>query len=266
MRFIYTKTFTRLFTIFVIVALIAILDIAGILSPVKSGFFHSYSAISGLVSNTTFGIKNTVGVFGSIKSIVHENAELEIRVQELSFENARLKSSQDENISLRRALNFKLQSSLNLESAELLTADPTGFGQSITLDKGSNDGVLLNQPVVVAPGILVAKITKVYGGTSEATLITDPSVIVNAEVVDSGAKGLIRGEHGLTMLLDLVTQNDLVKSGDRVITSGLSGDFPRGLLIGQVSALRSKDTDLFQKAYVSSSADLRNLRFLYIVK
>jgi len=266
MRFIYTKTFTRFFTIFVLVALVAILDISGALSPVKSGFFHSYSAVSGLVADIGTGIKNTFGVFGSIKGIVRENAKLEHRVQELSFENARLKSSQDENTSLRRALNFKLQSPLNLVPVELLTADPTGFGQSITLDKGSDDGVVVNQPVVIAPGILVGKITKVYGGTSEAILITDPSIAVNAEVVDSGAKGLIRGEHGLTLLLDLVTQNDLVKSGDQVITSGLSGDFPRGLLIGQVSALRSKDTDLFQKAYVSSSADLRNLRFLYIVK
>jgi rod shape-determining protein MreC len=266
MRFIYTKTFIRGFTVFVVVALIAIMDISGALSPVKGAFFRTFSAAAGLVSDAAIGVKNAFRVLGSIRGVVRDNAQLEQRVQELSFENARLKSAQEENTSLRRALNFKLQSPLSLIPVELLTSDPTGFGQSITLDKGSEDGIEMGEPVVAAPGILVAKITKVYSYTSEATIITDPSLAINAEVVDSGAKGLIRGEHGLTLLLDLVTQNDLVKTGDQVITSGLSGDFPRGLLIGQVTALRSLETDLFQKAYVSSSADLRNLRFLYVVK
>ena len=266
MRFIYTKTFIRLFTIFVLVSLVAILDMTGSLGFLKDGFFRVFSGTTQGVGKVTTGVKNTFSPLASIRKLVHENAEGLQKIQALTFENARLKSAQDENISLRRALGFKQQSELNLMAAEILTLDPTGFSQTITLDVGAQSGVAPSQPVVVAPGILVAKITKVYPGSSEATLITDPDISVNAEVVDSGAKGLVRGEHGLTLALDLLTQNDLIKTGDQVITSGLSGDFPRGLLVGSIAAIRSQNTDLFQKAYVSSAADLRNLRFVYIVK
>ena len=266
MRFIYTKTFVRLFTVFVLVSLVAILDMTGSLGFLKDGFFRVFSAATQSVGQVTTGVKNTFSTLASIRKLVHENAEGLQKIQALTFENARLRSSQNENISLRRALTLKQQSQLSLMAVEVLTLDPTGFSQTVTLDKGQDSGVAVGMPVVVAPGILVAKITKVYPTSSEATLVTDPDVAVNAEVVDSGAKGLIRGEHGLTLALDLLTQNDLIKTGDQVITSGLSGDFPRGLLIGSIAAVRSQNTDLFQKAYVSSAADLRNLRFVYVVK
>jgi len=266
MRFIYTKTFIRLFTVFVLVSLVAILDMTGSLGFLKDGFFRVFSAATQSVGQVTTGVKNTFSTLASIRKLVHENAEGLQKIQALTFENARLRSSQNENISLRRALTLKQQSQLSLMAVEVLTLDPTGFSQTVTLDKGQDSGVAVGMPVVVAPGILVAKITKVYPTSSEATLVTDPDVAVNAEVVDSGAKGLIRGEHGLTLALDLLTQNDLIKTGDQVITSGLSGDFPRGLLIGSIAAVRSQNTDLFQKAYVSSAADLRNLRFVYVVK
>jgi rod shape-determining protein MreC len=63
-----------------------------------------------------------------------------------------------------------------------------------------------------------------------------------------------------------VTQNEVIKSGDLVITSGLSDELPRGLLIGEIAALRTTGTDLFQKAYISPSVDLRNLRLLFVIK
>lgn len=242
------------------------MDMTGSLGFLKSGFFRVFSAAAHTVGKVTVGVKNTFNTLASIRGLVRENAEGLQKIQALTFENARLKSAQDENISLRRALALKQQSPLNLMAVEVLTLDPTGFSQTITVDKGSDSGVALGLPVVVAPGILVAKITKVYKTSAEATLVTDPEIAVNAEVVDSGAKGLVRGEHGLTLALDLLTQNDLIKTGDQVITSGLSGDFPRGLLIGSIAAVRSQNTDLFQKAYISSAADLRNLRFLYVVK
>lgn len=266
MRFIYTKTFIRIFTAFVLVSLFAILDMSGSLGFAKDGFSRLFGKTAQGIGNVTTGVKNTFSTLGAIRNLVHENAAAEQKIQELTFENARLKASQNENISLRRTLGFRQQSNLNMVGVELLTLDPTGFNQTITLDKGIDSGIALGEAVVVAPGILVAKITRVYANSSEATLITDPDVAVNAEVVDSGAKGLIRGEHGLTLALNLLTQNDLIKTGDQVVTSGLAGDFPAGLLIGSIAAIRSQNTELFQKAYVSSAADMRNLKFLYVVK
>ena len=266
MRFIYTKTFVRIFSIFVLLALLVIFDANGYLGFAKDRFFQVYGFGVRKLTGVTTSVKETFGTLFTIKKIALENAQLNQQVDQLSFENARLKSAQDENLALRRALNFKQQSALNLLPVEALTLDPTGFTQTIIIDKGSDDTIHLNQPIVVTPGLLVGKVTKVNPHSAQVTLVTDPSIIINGEVVDSGARGLIKGEHGLGLSLDLVTQNELIKTGDEVITSGLSEDFPRGLLIGNVSAIRSSPTDLFQKAFVSPAADLRNIRFLFAIQ
>ena len=266
MRFIYTKTFTKIFTIFVLLAFLVILDAKGYLGLLKDGFFRVYGSAVHRVGAVSGGVKGGFSTLFTIKNLASDNASLSQKIDQLAFENARLKSAQQENQGLRKALNYKQISNFNLLPVEVLNSDPTGFTQVLVIDKGSGQGVDINQPVVVAPGLLVGKITKLYPNSSEVTLITDPSIVINAEVVDSGARGLVRGEHGLGLSLDLVTQNELIKTGDEVITSGLSDDFPRGLLIGDVSGIRSSATDLFQKAFISSAADLRSLRFLFVIQ
>lgn len=266
MRFIYTKTFTRIFTAFALVALFIILDRTGSLNWIKDKFLHGYGWATGGISRGSESIKRGFQTVFTIKNLAEENAKLSQQVDELAFENARLKAAREENLTLRKTLGFKQQSNLNLLPVESLTLDPTGFSQKIVIDKGRDSGVREKQPVVVAPGVLVGKITQVFNDSAEVTLLTDPSSTVNSEAADSGARGIIRGEHGLSLLFDLVTQNELIKSGDLIITSGLSNDFPRGLLIGEIAALRSQGTDLFQKAYVTPAADLRNLRFLFVVQ
>ncbi|MEJ0021279.1 MAG: rod shape-determining protein MreC [Candidatus Doudnabacteria bacterium] len=266
MRFIYSKTFTKIFTIFILLAFLVILDAKGYLGLLKDGFFRVYGVSVAKVAGVTNGVKSIFSTIFTIKNLASDNAKLSSQIDQLAFENARLKSDQEENVGLRKALNFKQASQLNLLPVEVLNSDPTGFTQVLVIDKGSSEGVNLDQPVVVAPGLLVGKVTKLYPNSSQVTLITDPSTVINAEVVDSGARGLVHGEHGLGLSLDLVTQNELIKTDDEVITSGLSNDFPRGLLIGDVAGIRSSSTDLFQKAFVSPAADLRSLQFLFVVQ
>jgi rod shape-determining protein MreC len=266
MRFIYTKTFTKIFAIFVLLALLVIADAKGYIGWAKGGFFRSFSFVTTGITSATNGVKNSFSTLFTIRKLVAENAQLNQEVNQLAFENARFKSAQNENSALRKALGFTQQSPFNLLPLETLTLDATGFSQTIVVNKGEDQGIRLNQPIVVQPGLLVGKVTKVYPNSAEVTLITDPSIVINGEVVDSSARGLIKGEHGLGLSLDLVTQNELIKTGDNIITSGLSGDFPRGLLVGRISAIRSSNTDLFQKAFVSPAADLRNTRFLFAIQ
>jgi rod shape-determining protein MreC len=198
--------------------------------------------------------------------LAKNNAELTQKIDELSFDNARLQSAKNENATLRRALNFKENVEYDMIPAEVRTQDPTGFSQIVILNKGQDDGVNLGQAVIVSPGILIGRVTKALKTTSEVTLITDPNMTINGEVADSGARGLVKGEHGISLILDLVTQNEVIKSGDKIITSGLSGDFPRGLLVGEINAIKTSSSELFQQAYVSPGTDLKNLSFVFAVK
>ncbi|OGE74189.1 MAG: rod shape-determining protein MreC [Candidatus Doudnabacteria bacterium RIFCSPLOWO2_02_FULL_42_9] len=266
MRFIYSKTFTKIFIVFVLIALLIISDATGYIGWAKDGFFRGFSFVTSKLKAATTSVKVTFSTLFTIRKLVSENAKLSAEVDQLAFENARLKSAQNENAALRNALNFSEQGPFNLLPVEALTLDTTGFSQVVIVDKGKNHNIEIGQPVVVQPGILVGKVTNVSERSAEVLLITDPGIVVNSEVVDSTAKGLIKGEHGLGLSLDLVTQNELIKTGDAVITSGLSEEFPRGLLIGRISSIRSSSTDLFQKAFVTPAADLRNIKFLFIIQ
>jgi rod shape-determining protein MreC len=266
MRFIYSKSFRRAFVAFLLVAAFIIADRLSYISWFKSGVQNALGSTSQSASRGFRGVKEFFTVLATLAKLSRENAELNHRIDELSFENARLQSAKTENVTLRRALNFTEGVDYETIPAEVSVQDPTGFSQTVLINKGELDGVILGQAVVVTPGLLVGRVTKTYRTTSEMTLVTDPSMTINGEIADSGARGLVKGEHGLSLVLDLVTQNEVIKSGDKIITSGLSGDFPRGLLVGEINAIKSSSSDLFQQAFVSPVADLRNLRFVFVVK
>ncbi|HYE22402.1 MAG TPA: rod shape-determining protein MreC [Verrucomicrobiae bacterium] len=266
MRFIYNKTFIRFFVAFVLLSGFIVADALGYLGIIKDVFFKTYGGATQFVGNISNQTKDIVRTLGTIKSLARENAELNQKIDELSFENARLQQARQENLTLRRALSFDEKTSFGMVAAEAKFLDPTGFTRTITINKGLNHGIEFNEAVIVAPGLLVGKVTKIYPDSAEVTLITDPSITINGEVPDSGARGLVKGEHGLGLMFDLVTQNELIKSGDQIMTSGLGNDFPAGLLVGEIVAIKSSTSDLFQKAFVSPAADLRNLKFLFVIQ
>lgn len=266
MRFIYTRTFAISFSIFVLIAAIVVSDYLGYLGLVKDGYLRVEGSAANGLSQATDSAKEFLATLFTIRKLVSENASLRQKINELSFENARLQQSGDENAALRNSLNFKQQSALALIPAEVISADPTGFSQIVVISKGSDAGVTMGHAVVVSPGLLVGKITAVYPHSSQVTLITDPGSVINGEVTDSGAQGLVTGEHGLGLSFGLISQNEVIKTSDNVVTSGLSQDLPKGLLIGQIDSIQSSNSELFQKAFVSPAADLRNLKFVAVVQ
>jgi len=265
MRFIYTRAFKSIFIIFVLVAFLIIADAKGYTNLVKNFFYQTSGVLTNKISRANGSVKDFFHTVFTIRDLARENAVLEQKINELSFENARLKSTKEENLALRRALGFSQKNELKLLPAEVEVIDPTGFTQTIVISKGSADGVKAGSAVVVSPGILIGKVSQIYQNTAEVTLITDPGTVINGEVADSGARGLVQGEHGLGLTFNLITQNEVIKSGDKVITAGLSNDLPRGLLIGEIVSIRSSASELFQKAYITPAVDLRNLRFLFVV-
>lgn len=266
MRFIYTKTFRRLFIAFVIVALFIIADRLGYLGFAKSALQQTFGTASEGVGSGIGRTKDFFAVVARLSGLARENAELNQRIDELSFENSRLQTAKAENTALRRALNFQEEQRYDTIPAEVKAMDPTGFSQTVVIDKGEADGVVLGQAAITAPGLLIGRITKTYRNSSEITLITDPAMTINGEVTESGARGLVKGEHGISLILDLVTQNEVIKSGDKIITSGLAGDFPRGLLVGEINAIKTSSSELFQQAFVSPVADLKSLKFVFVVR
>lgn len=202
----------------------------------------------------------------SARDLMTQNQILERQIQELSGEVAALEKDQSENRFLREALGFQAESRHELVPAEVINFDILNVSQTITLNRGRKHGVETGSAVVVPEDILVAVVTEVSDSTAQAELITSTEVTVNAEVLPGRANGIIRGEHGLGILLDLVSQDELLEEGQQVITSGLGGQFPKGFLIGRVGQVISGGPELFQKASVVPAANLRHNKVVFVVK
>ncbi len=213
------------------------------------------------------------GFFGHFTDIDKLNTE----VNSLKEENARLKEelnkseiSTRENDELRKLLSLKESyPELELKGAQVIARNPSNWYGTFTIDKGTADGVSVNQPVISADRTLVGRISEV--GTTWARIVTinDPAHSVGVEVVRSGEYGIVEGEsstnEGGNCRLSFISKNANIIVGDKVVTSGLGGVYPRGLTIGKVLDIRPDMQGISQYAIISPEADIENLKAVMIV-
>jgi rod shape-determining protein MreC len=184
----------------------------------------------------------------------------------LSSEAAALRDEKNQNQILREQLGLIPKDKFDLEASFVIGQDPERYEGWILIDKGSSSGIKVGMPVIVSNSILIGKISEVYIGTSRVKLLTDSSSVINAIDTETNAKGIIRGEYGLGIILDLVSQNDIINTGDTVVTSGLGGDFPRGLLIGKIQEIKLTQDKLFQQAIIATRARYSKLDVVFVIK
>ena len=147
----------------------------------------------------------------------------------------------------------------------MIGRSPTVWYSAITIDKGSDQGVRDDQPVVSGAG-LVGRVSDVAPDAARVTLITDHTSGVSAQLVPDGANGLVKATVGNPndLILDFVQKGRAVRKGATVVTSGwrssrLESLFPRGIPIGRVSRVDSDERELYQRVHLRPFADLREL-------
>lgn len=256
----------KIFSIIAILLVVIFVSFRGADNPVKGfilGVSSPFLKTSRIFSGGVSGFFNFLGSIGALKN---ENEKLLQKNQELLAENARLKDTEKENQTLRKELDLAPKKDYELEASFVIGQDPQGLGNYFIIDKGENAGIKTGMPAIVSNGILVGKVSEVYGSTAKVILATDPESVINAEVESSGAKGIVRGEYGLGIKIDMISQTEVINEGDGVITSGLGGEIPRGLTIGRVAQVSQSADKLFQEASVVSATDFSNLRIIFIVK
>ena len=265
MAFISKKS-GKFIGIIIILLLIILISSRGADNPVKglilrvtSPFLKTFRLFSG-------GTEGLFHFLGSIGDLKKENEKLLQGNQEFTAKNAQLLDMENENKILREQLDLAPRKTYNLTASFVVAQDPQGLGNFLFIDKGANDGIKAGMPVIVSNGILVGKIAEVYPNSAKAILATDQDSAINAEIEDSGARGLVKGAYGLGLLMDMISQTEVVKEGDQVITSGLGGEMPRGLFIGKIKEAGQSPDKLFQQATIISPVDYSNLRVVFVVK
>src|SRR5207245_2213001 len=118
---------------------------------------------------------------------------------------------------------------------------------------------------VVTPRGLVGQVIEVTPNTSKVLLITDVSSSVDALVQSNRAKGVVNGSRTANLTMTYIPQREKIQTGDRIVTSGLGGVYPSGVLVGMVTDVRQNDVDLFQDALVEPAVDFGRLEEVMII-
>ncbi len=251
-------------SIIIIIALIVFHQL-GWLKSAEGIALRGLSPIGGFFYKVGKRTADFFGLIGSIRDLERQNLELQEKVNQLIVENAKLKEVERENELLRKQLDFVKSSEHKLLSAFIVAFDPSGLFQLITINRGEKDGVRQGMPVVVSGGILVGKVKETTSTTSQVLLITDSSSSISGLIQESQATGVVKGEMKLGLVMDMIPQDAEVKNGDRVLTSSLGGEFPEGLVIGQVEEVQRREGELFQKARIKPACDFRELEIVSVI-
>jgi rod shape-determining protein MreC len=174
-----------------------------------------------------------------------DNERLRRRVQTLEIERQKLLEAQATNSSLKQLLDLRSQLPGTAITASIIANSATNWFQSCQLNKGSADGVRKGMAVVTPLGV-VGQVVAVTPRTAKVLLLTDPNSGIDVLVQRTRARGIVSGSLENGTVLKYVKRSEDVQEGDRLITSGTDGVFPKGMMVGAVTKVLKQHLGLFQ--------------------
>jgi rod shape-determining protein MreC len=248
---------------------------SGALQTLQNGVQAVLQPIESGASTVVKPIRDAVDWIGGTLSAQDENEVLEAEVEELRTELAEAQTDARDADQLRALVDLREEEGypdgVETVTARVIAQSPTTWYSTIQVDKGSRDGVEVDQPVVAGGG-LAGKVTDVTGGTATVTLITDADSAVSAQLPKTGTRGVVKPQVGRPddLLLDFLDADDEIEEGTTVVTSGststrLESLFPRGIPIGEVSRVDPDERELYQRVHVDPYADLERIDYVQVL-
>jgi len=250
-----------------VIVLLIFLHYTKILSPVESVAQKTLNPFFSVFYNLSSRLRVAYGGRANEKDRLAMIDDLTASVNRLTAENAKLRIFEEENKTLRQQLNFVAKEKKRYQMANVISrGDGVSSGQTITLDRGEKDGIVIGLPVVTGEGFIAGKIIETKEHLSQACLINGGRCQLAATVQnDDKTIGLARGELGLTVKMEFIPQNEKLKVGDIVVTSGLEENIERGLIIGQVRQVNKENNELWQNASIEPLIDLNDLSVVSVL-
>lgn len=259
------KKFSISLVVIVFALMLIFADSKGYLEGAKNST-HVFTAPVSLFFSQFSG--KTSGFFSGIFSLGRlqkENAELHDSINKLQAEVAQLTEAKKENEKLKLDLGFTTGHNFSYSPAEVVAFDPSNIRGMVTINKGKKDGLAVGM-AVISDGFLAGRVSDIQENSAKVQLITDPTSAVPVTLQSINTSGIAKGEIGTGLTMEKIPQGEAIKEGDIVVTSGLGGEIPKGLILGKVDRITRQDNSLFATAGVRPSADLNNLSRLIVIK
>ncbi len=264
-----SKNKSRLVALFVIVLVSFSLITINLKSEKGSGFLEPVfvwlvSPVQNLIVQTTDSIVGSVQAYLLLVDTAEENKRLKEILQNLKNQNNDLQEKLRLRDRVDRLLDYGQRRKENYLLASVVGRDATQWSKTIFIDKGLNQGVRENLAVVLKEGV-VGHVIQASGNASKVLLITDSRSSVDALIRDTRSPGVVVGTGNGHCKMIYVPITAEVKEGDKVLSSGMGGVFPKGLLLGTVTRVKKKKQGLFQEIDVAPEADLSRLEEVLIL-
>ena len=196
--------------------------------------------------------------------IVEENKNLKKEIEELKAVLISYQESYQEAKRLRKLLSLSDDYKYQFISARVIGREQAALSRVILIDKGSSDGLKNGMPVVAPPG-LIGRLIDVSWHVSRVLLFIDENSNIDAIVQRNRTQGIISGAGSSGLIFKYISKTQDVKEGDVIVSAGMGGVFPKGMLIGQVIHVDKQDASLFLKINVAPFADLSKLEEILIL-
>lgn len=217
-----------------------------------------------VTSATIHGITGTWRDYVDLRTVREENKRLQLETTMLKRRLDQLQDQALETQRLERMLAMRRASQAEFLTARVVGKDATNWFKTIVLDRGSLEGIRRNQPAL-APDGLVGRVVEVTPTSARVQLLTDPVSAVGGLIQRTRVTGIVSGNLGAGARVRYLPLMADVIVGDEVVTSGMGGVFPKGILIGRIASVERKSGALFQEASLQSAVDLSRLEEVLIL-
>ncbi len=230
--------------------------VLGLIAP----FLRTGSGLEKKITAIRTGLK-------SLDQLEKENKALIVHNKQLQSINATLRDLESENNRLRRALHYRERAVFQLVPARIIARDSSSWWNTVTIDRGTADGLTPEMPVVTEEG-LVGKVTVVSENAATVVLLSDESCRISVTVEGTREQGIVSGEResgGGTPVISMRFLSKMadLKSGQKVVSSGVGGVYPPGLMIGAVKEFKVRELDGY--ATLLPAVDLATLEDVFVV-
>jgi len=266
--------------LFILGLLLLVAHESGLLAPVESAAHYVLDPLQRSFASVT---ESSGGLFRTVREareLRAEVEELQAQVDALSVENVRLREYEAEAEQLRGLLNFvseyPISGHLGAEvvsrdacetypCGDLVGLEPNPYLRYVTINVGARQGAEVGMSVVSGGAGLIGRVTEVAPRTAKVQLLSDSDSAVAALLQTTRATGLVVGQPDGTLQMAFIPQEEEVTVGDIVLTSGLGGMMPKGLVIGQVTDVQKREYETFQTATVRPAVDFTRFELALVI-
>lgn len=260
------KFFRQIIIGLVVIMLIVGTHYLGWLKPIENYLVNIASPVERQAYSLSLGAGSFYHAWLTKRDLLGENENLKKQLVQYQLDSAKMASLTEENNVLRQELGFLKSKNFKFAAAEIMSGVSDPLSQSVIINRGMDSGIQKGQAVISDNGVLVGKVIETKKDSSKVLLLTDNQSKVAATIQNlEKTAGLVEGQFGLSFAMTNIPQSQEIKEGDLVVTSGLEGQIPKGLLIAKVESVSSVESEIFKTAILSPIIPFRNLSQVAVI-